>query len=384
LIDPETVKEIKQLKLMYELSPDNVSVAAKYSQKLAALMIKIFNRQDGTFEELAAFRTLFKVVADVYRRHSYNETVAVCYLCGISYLPEYHGDDAVIDMFCIVNQFPHNKTCKVFYEHGLFFLIMSHIEVKDVINAELDIEYLERFHLRNPDNESIAAKYALTLAGLAVLQDFFKRRETAAKLRKLAMQYPNNENIVKSYESIEQKFPIDYTGFLLNKRIKQKHGKHQKREKYSSYARPREGPLLDTLRDIFGDTEVDTTYEETVSHRGGDDEDYYDDNGHSAGYSGGRDDSGYDRDDRDSHDHGDDRDHDSHEDNYRQSSDGDRNNEDYDDNYNKDDDDDDYYSRDYGREEYTDSDGPSGVGDVNERTLDDDYSEDYNDSGDDD
>jgi len=371
--------------MMYELNPDNVSVAVEYSHKLTALMIKIFNRQDCTFEEIAAFRTLFKVVTDVYLRHPYNESIAVCYLCGISYLPEYQGEDVAIEMMDIVNRFPHNKTCKVFYEYGLFFLIMSYIEFKDVINAELDIGYLERFHLRNPENESLAVKYALTLAGLAVLQNFYRGRESAAKLKKLANQYPNNEDIVKSYESIEQKFPIDYTGFLLNKRIKQKHGKHQRRDKYSPHLRPREDPLLDTLSDIFGDSVVDTTYEETISRSDNDDTDYFDDSGHSTGYSGGRDDSGDNRDDRDSHDHGNDRDHDSREDNYRPSSDGDRNNEDYDDNYNKDNEDD-YYSRDYGREEYTDSEGPSGVDDVNERTLDDEddyYNEDYNDSGDD-
>ena len=251
MIDPECINEIKLLKREYELNPDNVLTAMKYSNKLLFLARKIYDRENSGRMEFAAYRTLLKPLTDVYQKHSDIETIAVGYLCGIGYIPEYLGDNVSREMMKIVNQFPNNDHAKSFCEAGLFFLVTSHVERKDANRAERDVKFLETLHYHNPTNETIAATYALTLQCIATIQDFFKGRKTAAKLKELVKQYPYNGKIITAYENVKNTFKAGNFFVLLDNKNKYASPQKKKR-KHSDTA---ENSILEAISELFSDTD---------------------------------------------------------------------------------------------------------------------------------
>ena len=256
MIDPECIDEIKRLKAAYALNPDSPLLAIKYSQKLLELMRQIYHRERGTREELAAYRTLLHPLTEVYQRHFNIEFIAVDYLCGVGYVSEYQGENIAREMMEIVRRFPNNQYAKTFCEAGLFFLVQSHIKRKDVLRAERDIRYFEIFYLQNSTNENIAADYATALGGVAMLQDFFKGRKTAAKLKKLARQHPYNKNVISTHKDVQRIFSAGNFFALLDNKNKYA-APPKKRRTRPRYDQSAENPIFRKISEIFGEHSAD-------------------------------------------------------------------------------------------------------------------------------
>lgn len=288
LIDPECIKEIKRIKFEYELNPNNVLLAMKYSNLLTLVMRQIYDRKFGGKMEFAAYMTLLKVLTDVYIQHSYNEIVAVNYLKKISYIPEHLGDDTSRKMMEILRRFPNNEHAANFCYMGLYFLVWAHVTRKDAVRAERDIQYFETIYLRYPANEELVGTYAVALSGVASIQDFFKGRKTISKLKKLAEQYPYNMKIVGAYENIARMFRVGNFFTLLDNKNKYDTPTNENRTNSDN----RKSSVLQSIYELFADRFEGITDREMFD--GGDD--YYDDNyGSNDDYSDG--DSDYDDDD---------------------------------------------------------------------------------------
>lgn len=252
LANYESTQEIKRLKAEYALNPDSISLAIQYSQKLLEFMEQIYDPEKGNHEELAAYRTLLCPLTEVYQKHGSNEIVAETYLCGISSVPVYQGEDIVYQMAKIVSQFPNNLRLKNYFEAGLFFLVKAHVERKDVLRAERNLGFFETFYLKNSTNEHTAANYATALAGVASIQGYFKGRKTLAKLKELAKKYPYNGQIIAVHKNVQNYLKI---GNFLLITVADKNNQESLRRKHRTRSN-NENPIFKAMREIFGDGNI--------------------------------------------------------------------------------------------------------------------------------
>jgi hypothetical protein len=259
LIDYACVNEVKRLKREYELNPDSVSLALKYSQSLSVLMRQIYGPQVGTYEELAAYRTLLKPLTEVYQRHFDVEWIALNYLCAIGYIPQHLGDDVAMKMMEIYRRFPNNKYAVELCEIGLGVLVLSHVAHRDTVRAEREVRYLEILYIHNPTNEAFATDYAVALQDVASIQDFFAGTETADKLEKLAERYPYNGKIVSAYESVKEFFSVE--NYFLSSVIENRYIPSPQKSGRPDYEKSVEKPILKEICDLFVDMVSNITHD---------------------------------------------------------------------------------------------------------------------------
>jgi hypothetical protein len=187
-------------------------------------------------------------------------------------------------MMKIYGQFPDNEHAADFCYMGLYFLVWAHVERKDAVRAERDIQYFETVYLRNSTNEELAGTYAIALMGVASIQDFFKGRKTVSKLKNLAEQYPYNMKIGGAYENMARMFKAGNFFALLDNRNKYDTPPNENRTNEDNG----KSSILQSIYELFADKFSDITSGEMFD--GGDDE--YDDSYDNNDYGG--DDSDYD------------------------------------------------------------------------------------------
>jgi hypothetical protein len=272
LLDHESINELKKVKLTYELNSNNPYAAAQYANQLTLVMKLIYDRQTGTCEELAAYKTLLHPLTEAYRRHPNFEMVAVNYLFGISYISEQLGENVGVEMMEITDRFRNNEFAQNFCYTGLYHLIAEHVARKDTVRAERDIQYFETLYARNSTNEDMAGTYAVALMGVASVQDFFQGRKTVSKLEKLAQQYPCNRKITGAYENMRKMFRAGNFFLLLDNKNKYETPLNENTARFDD-TKSMKNSILKAISELF--TEALAGYGEGIYDN--DNYDYYND-----------------------------------------------------------------------------------------------------------
>jgi hypothetical protein len=273
LLDHESINELKKVKLAYELNSNNPYAAAQYANQLTLVMKLIYDRQNGTYEELAAYKTLLHPLTEAYRRHPDFEMVAVNYLFGISYISEQLDENIGGEMAEIAGRFRNNEHAQNFCYMGLYHLIAAHVARKDTAKAERDIKYFETLYSRNSTNEEMAGTYAIALMAVASIQDFFQGRKTVAKLQKLAKQYPYNRKITGAYENMRKMFRTGNFFLLLDN--KNKYETPNESAARFDDTKSMKSSILKAISELF--TEALAGYGEGIYDDYGNNYDYYND-----------------------------------------------------------------------------------------------------------
>jgi len=183
--------ELAKLEWNYTRDPDNIELASRYAKCLSSAM------DNSSF--IPTKKALLELLTEVYQKHCNNEGIAVCYLSGISHIPEY-VDNAANKMMEVVNRFPNSYMVKWGCAYGLSRLVSAYVHMRDLSSAEQFVKYLEKMYSCYPTNDQVGNAYASALFYVWNIQGFFGKRDTVAKLKKLAAQYPNNEQIVRNYK----------------------------------------------------------------------------------------------------------------------------------------------------------------------------------------